>query len=73
MVAFHIDSLILDGCEGPPGHSWGAGRDVQLKRSPQPSPLPTLRPWWGQACRLGTADTLKQASGFSGERQEECV
>ena len=35
------------------------------ERSPPAFSPPDLRPRWGRACRPGTADTLKQASGFS--------
>ena len=50
---------------GPPGHSWGAAREVRLREAPPAFSPPHLRPWWGRACRPSTADTLKQARGFS--------
>ena len=50
---------------GPPGHSWGAAREVRLRETP-PSLLssPPAAPV-GRACSPSTADALKQARGFS--------
>lgn len=56
--------LIVDGCEVRLAAPGGQERRMKLREAPSLL-LPTCGPGGGRACRLGTADTLKQASGFS--------